>query len=105
MEFSDEVAVDPRALTHSSCINEQSEDPLWNPTNAWNSLGDAVLGLIIADDLYDAMAAQLTEGEMTALRAQLVSSNALASVLRSEMGLGQVTCGSGQGGGEVGGEG
>ena len=84
-EFSDEVLL-TLALTHSSCINENPKSAL-ESNERLEFLGDSVLGFIIADDLY-AQWPRLTEGEMTALRAQLVSSRALASVAK-EMGLGR----------------
>ncbi|MFH0914618.1 MAG: ribonuclease III [Chloroflexota bacterium] len=66
------------ALVHSSYLNE-------NPTFAPASnerlefLGDAVLGLIIAEKLYQDFPA-LSEGEMTKLRAALVRRETLAMV-------------------------
>ena len=74
-----------QALVHSSYINE-------NPGFAPNSnerlefLGDAVLGLIVAEKLYQDYP-HLTEGEMTKLRAALVRRNTLARMARA-IGLG-----------------
>ncbi len=67
-----------QALVHSSYINE-------NPGFATASnerlefLGDAVLGLIVAEKLYQDFP-QLSEGEMTGLRAALVCQDTLARV-------------------------
>ena len=70
-----------QALVHSSYANE-------NPTLAPTSnerlefLGDAVLDLIVAENLYQNFP-QFTEGEMTKLRAALVRQDALARVART----------------------
>ncbi len=74
-----------QALVHSSYINE-------NPGFALTSnerlefLGDAVLGLIVAEKLYQDFP-HLTEGEMTKLRAALVRRDTLARMARA-IGLG-----------------
>ena len=74
-----------QALVHSSYINE-------NPGFALTSnerlefLGDAVLGLIVAEKLYQAFP-QFTEGEMTKLRATLVQRDTLDRTARA-IGLG-----------------
>ncbi len=70
-----------QALVHSSYINE-------NPGFALNSnerlefLGDAILGLIVAEKLYQAFP-HFTEGEMTKLRATLVRRDTLARTARA----------------------
>jgi len=70
-----------QALVHSSYVNE-------NPGFALNSnerlefLGDAVLGLIIAEKLYRDFS-QSTEGEMTKRRSALVRRDTLARVART----------------------
>jgi ribonuclease III len=70
-----------QALVHSSCVNENpSLFPLHNERLEF--LGDAVLGLIIAGELYRAFP-DLTEGEMTRLRSALVRRDTLARVARS----------------------
>lgn len=80
VSFSD-VSLLEQALIHSSYINE-------NPTLASTSnerlefLGDAVLGLIVADRLYQD-SPQLTEGEMTRLRSALVRRDTLARMARA----------------------
>ena len=70
-----------QALVHSSYINE-------NPTFAPASnerlefLGDAVLGLVVAEKLYQDFP-QFSEGEMTKLRSALVRRNTLAGIARA----------------------
>ena len=70
-----------QALIHSSYINE---NPGFAPTSneRLEFLGDAVLGLIIAEKLYQDFP-QFTEGEMTRLRAALVRQDTLARVART----------------------
>ena len=68
-----------QALVHSSYVNE-------NPSLASNErlefLGDAVLGLVIAEKLYQDFP-HFDEGEMTKLRAALVRGGTLARVART----------------------
>jgi ribonuclease-3 len=70
-----------QALVHSSYVNE-------NPgiTKGDNErlefLGDAVLGLIIAEELYRRFP-QFSEGEMTRVRSSLVRQDALARMAKS----------------------
>ena len=70
-----------QALIHSSYINE---NPGFAPASneRLEFLGDAVLGLIIAEKLYQDFP-QFTEGEMTGLRAALVCQDTLARVART----------------------
>lgn len=69
-----------QAMVHSSYVNE-------NPGDAPESnerlefLGDAVLGLIVADDLYASFPGQ-DEGKLTELRAHLVRRDTLAKAAR-----------------------
>lgn len=69
-----------QALVHSSYVNE-------NPETASRSnerlefLGDAVLGLIVADEFFAAYP-DLDEGRLTELRAQLVRRDTLAKAAR-----------------------
>ncbi|HUA99173.1 MAG TPA: ribonuclease III [Terracidiphilus sp.] len=76
-----------RALTHRSLAQEQAEG---NGASGDNErleyLGDAVLGLAVAEALYSAHA-EWTEGELTRVRARLVSRQHLAAVAAS-IGLG-----------------
>ena len=80
VSFKD-ISLLEQALVHSSYINE-------NPGFALTSnerlefLGDAVLGLIVAEKLYQDFP-QLTEGEMTKLRAALVRRDTLAQMSRA----------------------
>ena len=70
-----------QALVHSSYINE-------NPGLATGDnerlefLGDAVLGFIIAEELYKRFP-QFSEGEMTRVRSSLVSQDALSRMAKS----------------------
>ena len=70
-----------QALVHSSYINE-------NPSLAPNSnerlefLGDAVLGLIVAEKLYQDFP-HSDEGEMTRLRAALIRRDTLTRMARA----------------------
>ncbi len=70
-----------QALIHSSYINE---NPDLTPTSneRLEFLGDAVLGMIVAKKLYQEFS-NLTEGEMTKLRAALVRQDTLARIARS----------------------
>ncbi len=75
-----DISVLRQALVHSSYLNE-------NPAFASLSnerlefLGDAVLGLVITEKLYQDFP-HLAEGEMTKLRAALVRSDTLADLAR-----------------------
>jgi ribonuclease-3 len=84
-----------RALTHRSLGNEfpaddsPSED--WNPAARGDNerlefLGDAVLGLVVAEALFKAHP-HWREGELTRVRARLVSRGHMADVA-AEIGLG-----------------
>lgn len=72
------------ALVHSSYVNE-------NPVNTSNErlefLGDAVLGLVIAEKLYEALPRAL-EGELTQKRAALISRESMTRLAR-RIGLGE----------------
>ena len=70
-----------QALIHSSYINENPAD-IPGHNERLEFLGDAVLGLIAAEELYRAFPA-LSEGELTRLRAALVRRDTLARVARS----------------------
>jgi len=69
-----------QALIHSSYLNE---NPSFAPTSneRLEFLGDAVLGLVIAEKLYLSFP-QFSEGEMTRARAALVRRDTLARVAR-----------------------
>ena len=85
----EDVSLLELALVHSSYVNE-------NPGLAPNSnerlefLGDAVLGLTVAEKLYQDFPT-LTEGEMTRIRAELVRRETLARMARS-IRLGEFLC-------------
>jgi ribonuclease III len=70
-----------QALVHSSYINENPAG-VSGHNERLEFLGDAVLGLITAEELYRAFP-DLSEGEMTRLRAALVRRDTLARVARS----------------------
>ena len=74
------------ALVHSSYLNENPEtSPESNERMEF--LGDALIGLVIADRLYQ-MFPESAEGELTTLRSQLVRGETLARTGNS-LGLGQ----------------
>jgi len=81
----DDLSLLEQALAHSSYINE---NPGFAPTSneRLEFLGDAVLGLVVAEKLYQDFP-HLTEGEMTKLRAVLVRQDTLARMARA-VGLG-----------------
>lgn len=65
------------ALTHASFLNESEAPGASNERLEF--LGDAVLGLVVAEELYRLFPA-LGEGELTRMRAELVQRRALAQV-------------------------
>ena len=70
------------ALTHSSLAYESNPDRPHDPANDNEQLefiGDAVLGLIVAEALYRRFPSS-GEGELTRMRASLVSSRNLAEI-------------------------
>jgi ribonuclease-3 len=77
------TGVDPalleRALTHRSYAYEHGGLP---HNERLEFLGDAVLGLVVADALYTTHP-ELPEGELAKLRASVVNARALAGVARS----------------------
>lgn len=74
------------AMTHSSYLNESSD--LGEDNQRLEYLGDAVLDLLIADQLYRQFPGA-REGDLTRWRAQLVSTEALASLAQT-LGVGEV---------------
>ena len=74
-----------QALVHSSYINENPSSDL-NSNERLEFLGDAVLGLIVAEKLYQDFP-QFAEGNMTKLRSTLVQRDTLACMARA-IGLG-----------------
>jgi ribonuclease-3 len=74
-----------QALVHSSYTNENPEAALGS-NERLEFLGDAVLGLVVADDLYAAYP-YLDEGKLTELRTHLVRRDTLAEAAQN-LGLG-----------------
>ena len=70
-----------QALVHSSYINE---NPDFAPASneRLEFLGDAILGFIVAEELYQRFP-QFSEGEMTKLRSSLVRRDALSRMARA----------------------
>lgn len=73
------------ALTHRSWANEKGEPEHYERLEF---LGDAVLGLVAAEWLY-LRHPELPEGELSKLKAQLVSRNALAHHALARLGVGE----------------
>jgi ribonuclease-3 len=73
-----------RALAHRSWCAENGDAP---SNERLEFLGDAVLGLVVADHVYHHFA-DLPEGQLTNLRKAVVNADALADIARS-IGLGQ----------------
>ena len=69
------------ALVHSSYLNE-NPDELDESNERLEFLGDAVIGLVVAEELYRRRPRE-PEGGLTALRADLVRGQTLARVARS----------------------
>lgn len=78
-----------RALTHRSYVNENTDFPL-EDNERLEFLGDAVLDFVTAEHLYHRFP-EMSEGQLTSLRAALVRTETLAS-FASEIGLGQHIC-------------
>jgi len=74
-----------QALVHRSYVNENPDFALAS-NERLEFLGDAVLGLVVAERLYQDFP-HFTEGEMTKLRAALVCQNTLTRIART-IGLG-----------------
>ncbi|MEK6207764.1 MAG: ribonuclease III [Chloroflexota bacterium] len=81
--FKDQALLE-NALTHSSYLHEHPEENA-HDFERLEFLGDAVVDLVVGEELYRRFP-DATEGELTALRAALVSSAALAEVGR-QLGL------------------
>lgn len=79
VKFKDPALLE-QALVHSSYVNENPQStPRSNERLEF--LGDAVLGLVVADELYAAYPDQ-DEGELTELRTHLVRRETLAKAAR-----------------------
>ena len=74
-----------QALVHRSYLNEDSNFPL-SSNERLEFLGDSLLGFVVAEKLYTEFP-ELSEGEMTRLRAALVRGETLAR-LASSLGFG-----------------
>lgn len=70
-----------QALVHRSYLNE-SQEPGTSSNERLEFLGDAVLGLVVAQELYGRNS-EWSEGEMTRLRSLLVCRETLAELARS----------------------
>jgi ribonuclease-3 len=70
-----------QSLRHGSYINELSKTPVAS-NETMEFLGDAVLGLVIAEKLYHDFP-RFTEGEMTHVRAAIVRRDTLARLART----------------------
>jgi ribonuclease-3 len=75
-----------RALTHRSYLNENPHQP-WLDNERLEFLGDAILGFVTAEYLYQHFP-ELKEGDLTSLRAALVRGETLAEFAQ-ELGLGE----------------
>ena len=80
VSFNDSSVLE-QALVHGSYINENPAFTLAS-NERLEFLGDAILGLVIAEKLYRDLP-RSTEGEMTKLRAELVRGKTLARVARA----------------------
>jgi len=81
----DDLSLYRRAMTHRSLLRT-TDDPVLQSNERLEFLGDALLELIVSETVYDRFPDK-SEGELTRLRARLVSSSALAQYAR-RMGLG-----------------
>jgi ribonuclease-3 len=79
-QFADDALVET-ALTHSSYLHEHPNVAA-RDFERLEFLGDAVVDLVVGEELYRRFP-EATEGELTSLRASLVSSAPLAAVARS----------------------
>lgn len=84
-----------RALTHSSYANERLGGAL-DCNERLEFLGDAVLGMLVADHLYREHP-DLPEGDLTRLRASMVCEEALARVAKSWQLGNHINLGRGEG--------
>jgi ribonuclease-3 len=81
-KFKD-VALLERALTHRSWVHENRSDDVENERDSQNEslefVGDSVLGLVIAEELY-LKNPTLNEGQLTLMKHRLVSTETLARI-------------------------
>src|SRR5512146_425651 len=78
-----------RALTHRSYLNENPDLPYLD-NERLEFLGDAILDFVAAEFLYQHYP-EMTEGDLTSLRAALVKGESLAR-FAAELGLPPVLC-------------
>jgi ribonuclease-3 len=78
-QFRDRALLET-ALTHSSYLHEHADEDA-RDFERLEFLGDAVVDLVVGEELFVRFPTA-TEGELTSLRASLVSSGALAAVAR-----------------------
>lgn len=83
----DDRALLELAFVHSSYLNE-NPDAFDESNQRLEFLGDALLGLVVAEELYDRFPDR-PEGQLTALRSALVSGETLAR-LGASLGLGEL---------------
>ncbi|MCB0076630.1 MAG: ribonuclease III [Anaerolineales bacterium] len=76
INFNDELLL-LRALTHRSYLNEVDDHPVTH-NERLEFLGDAVIDFIVGEHLFETLP-QRREGELSALRAALVRTEALAT--------------------------
>lgn len=81
MSFRQESLLE-QALVHSSYCNE-NPDLSYASNERLEFLGDAVLNLVVTKELYDKFP-ELSEGELTEIRASLVCRNTLAQLAASQ---------------------
>ena len=79
------IALLREALTHPSYANEHPDDPT-PPNERLEFLGDATLGLIVAQSLYERFP-EVHEGRLTEWRSQLVCGPTLSRIAVDELGL------------------
>ena len=80
VSFNDRTFLE-HALVHTSYVNENPDDGITS-NERLEFLGDAVLGLVAAEALYEKQP-ELAEGQMTKLRSALVSREALAAMAKA----------------------
>jgi len=84
-QFADPTLL-AQALTHKSYANEHRPEGVLD-NERLEFLGDAVLDLVVSETLYQRQPS-LSEGEMTRIRAEVVSEKGLGTLARS-MGVGE----------------
>ncbi len=80
VSFNNEILL-MQALVHSSYLNE-NQDFRWPSNERLEFIGDAVLGLVVAERLYSEFP-ETNEGWLTTMRAYLVCQDTLAEVASS----------------------